>query len=235
MVIATAERKRKSRTDRGSIVIGGNVRIPPGITSFEAFRSWTRSKHFPNQGDIDWLGGLLWVDLAMEQLYTHGVVKLEISAVLTGLAKQEKTGVVFPDGVRLNNPEAELSVEPDALFISFESLDKGIVREVPGSEGGFIELLGSPDMVLEVVSDSSIDKDTDELMDLYFLAGVKEYWLVDVRGQAVEFDIYKRGPKGFVATRRQRGKLRSIVFGKEFQLTRDVDRRGNPLFTLAVS
>jgi Uma2 family endonuclease len=37
-------------------------------------------------------------------------------------------------------------------------------------------------MVLEVVSASSVEPDTQTLRELYWAAGIKEYWLVDARG-----------------------------------------------------
>ena len=60
---------------------------------------------------------------------------------------------------------------------------------IEAEEGGYVELDGSPDMVLEVVSDSSVEKDIDVLMDLYWKAGIREYWLVDARGERIEFKI----------------------------------------------
>jgi hypothetical protein len=59
---------------------------------------------------------------------------------------------------RVVSVTARLSVEPDVLAVLWESLDAGRVREVPAAsrkEGRFIELEGAPDLVVEVVSDSS--------------------------------------------------------------------------------
>jgi len=52
-----------------------------------------------------------------------------------------------------------------------------------------LELEGTPDMVLEVVSASSVVKDTETLLQLYWQAGIPEYWLVDARGEALEFTV----------------------------------------------
>jgi len=94
--------------------------------------------------------------------------------------------------------------------------------------------MGSPDMVLEVVSPSSVEKDTVILRQLYWKAGVREYWLVDPRGLELHFDILRHAEKSYVATRRQQGWLKSAVFGKSFRLTKRNDTRGNPVFTLEV-
>lgn len=55
---------------------------------------------------------------------------------------------------------------------------------------------------------------------------------MDARGKDVEFEILKRGPKGYTATRRQAGWVKSAAFGKTFRLTRGTDPQGNPEFTL---
>jgi Uma2 family endonuclease len=55
--------------------------------------------------------------------------------------------------------------------------------------GDYIEILGSPDLVVEIVSDSSVRKDTTLLRDAYWKAGVREYWLFDARGAEIRFDI----------------------------------------------
>jgi Uma2 family endonuclease len=95
------------------------------------------------------------------------------------------------------------------------------------------ELIGSPDMVLEVVSTSSVQKDTVILPELYWKAGVREHWLVDPRGEEVIFDIFKRGEKGFERVK-GRGWLKSAVFGKSFRLTMRIDDTDLPVFTLEV-
>ena len=89
-------------------------------------------------------------------------------------------------------------------------------------------------MVLEVVSDSSVDKDTVLLRDLYWQAGIAEYWLVDARGERLSFDILRHTSKGYTAVRRQSGWLKSSVFNKSFRLTRRFDKQDNPEYTLAL-
>ena len=89
-------------------------------------------------------------------------------------------------------------------------------------------------MALEVVSTSSVGKDNEILMDLYWQAGIAEYWLVDARGDRLSFEIYRHTPKGYVPTRKHSGWVKSNVFGKSFRLRRTLDARGYPEFTLHV-
>ena len=121
------------------------------------------------------------------------------------------------------------------FFISHEALDAGRAELVPGQEEGFTEVQGAPDMVLEIVSPSSVKDDTETLRELYWDAGVPEYWLVDARGPHLQFDILKWQAKGYTVTRKQKGRLRSQVFGASFELKQDTDRRGHPRFQLVVS
>jgi Uma2 family endonuclease len=216
-----------------TIVIEERIRIPDCVVDLESFRDWARSDDFPELGRYSHLNGELWVDFMPEQLFTHNQVKGEYAIVLGGMLKSLRLGRYFHDRTLLTNVEAGLSTEPDGTFVSFESLKSDRVRLIEGGDG-FLELEGSPDMVLEVVSARSVRKDTVVLRDLYWQAGVREYWLVDARGETLQFDILKCGRSGFVATRRQSGWLKSLVFGKSFRLTSQADELGNPEYKLSV-
>lgn len=75
-------------------------------------------------------------------------------------------------------------------------------------------------------------KDKVILPPLYWQAGIVEYWLIDVRDQRMDFDIFRRGPKNDVAVRKTGGWLKSSVFDVSFRLERKTDKRGNPVFSL---
>jgi Uma2 family endonuclease len=72
------------------------------------------------------------------------------------------------------------------------------------------------------------------LRDLYWRAGVPEYWLVDARKLPLRFDILRHTADGYVATEGQDSWLHSVVFGRSFQLTQGTDPLGHPQFNLAV-
>ena len=96
-----------------------------------------------------------------------------------------------------------------------------------------IEIEGSPDWVLEIVSRSSVTKDKRDLRQAYHQAGIREYWLVDARGADIEFQIFHWRKTGFVSAPNNDGWLRSRVFPFHFQLTRKRDRRGGWRYNLA--
>ena len=129
-----------------------------------------------------------------------------------------------------------LKVEPDVVFLSHESLRTGRVRLVPksGAEPGrYIEVEGPPDLIVEVVSDASVTKDTHHLPQAYFRAGVLEYWLADARAGQVLFRIHHRGRAGFEpATPDPDGFQPSPLFACRFRLDGSRDQRGHWAFDL---
>jgi Uma2 family endonuclease len=211
-----------------------SLQIPDGINDLAAFRAWFDSDSFPDRGRFFFLDGAVWLDLTREELFAHNQVKQEFNLVLGGLVKAQKLGRYFPDGIQIVNLAAELSSQPDGSFVSHASLRDHRVKLTPGKAGGLAELEGIPDMVLEVVSRSSIYKDTDRLIELYWRAGIPEYWLADARTDTLRFDIFRLGSKGYKLVRKTAGYAKSQVFGKSFQLTRQLDESGNPEFSLAI-
>jgi Uma2 family endonuclease len=76
-------------------------------------------------------------------------------------------------------------------------------------------------MVLEVLSRSSVRKDRVILRQAYWEAEVREYWLVDARDAPVQFDVLRHTAKGYTASRKADGWIKSAVFGKSFRLTQE--------------
>lgn len=169
------------------------LRIPAEAGTLDGFRRWARSPEFPAGGRIDYLAGDLEVEMSPEDLYTHGAPKAEIAAALQELVARAGRGVVFVDRARVSVVEGDVSTEPDVTVVLWETLEAGRVREVSSAQGGpgrFVELLGPPDLVVEVVSDGSVQKDRTHLPALYARGGVPELWLVDARGAEVDFTIH---------------------------------------------
>jgi Uma2 family endonuclease len=213
-----------------------HVTVPESARTLDGFRQWATSDEFPETGQISYLAGELFIDMSPEAFYSHNQLKTEITAVLQPLVKQRKLGKLCADRLLITNDAANLSTEPDATFLSNARLRSGEVRLIPrpnDREG--IEMRGSPDWVLEIVSDTSVRKDTVKLLKLYYQANVREYWLVDARGESLEFTIYRRGRAAFEPVPAVRGWLPSDVFARRFQLIREADAFGGWEFTLKVS
>lgn len=206
--------------------------FPDSGCGLDEFRRWALSDESPNHAPVFYLAGEVWIDLSKEQIFSHNQVKLEFTCVLGTVAKKKRLGSYCSDGMLLSNAEADLSGKPDGIFVANDSFRSGKVLLIEGAESGFVEMEGSPDMVLEVVSDSSVEKDTELLKELYWKAGIREYWLVDARGERLEFDIFRRTSRGYLATPKTGGWMTSVVFKQSFRLTRRIDELGHPEFTL---
>jgi Uma2 family endonuclease len=187
------------------------------------FRQWTASGSFPGRGRIDYLRGTVEVDLSPEDLYTHGVVKTAIASELHQLIAKAGRGNVFVGRTRVVSPAAGLSVEPDVVVVLWDSLREGRIREVPAAnakEGRFSELEGAPDLVVEIVSDTSASRGK-RLPRLYSAAGIPELWLVDARGPKMLFEIWTLWPRGYERQARlAEGGLRSPLLQRAVRLTR---------------
>ncbi|MBI4604924.1 MAG: Uma2 family endonuclease [Planctomycetes bacterium] len=212
------------------------IEIPAGITSLERFRAWVRSEAFPERGRIDWVAGRLEVDMAPEDVFTHGTPKSAIAGKLIALLQESEKGLVFIDKTRISSSTADLSAEPDVLVILDETLESGRVKLVPkasGEEGRYVEVEGSPDLVVECVSDSSVKKDTKLFRELYHAAGAREYWIIDARREKVDFKVLCFRKDGFVEARRDSaGCLHSEVLGRRVRLVRSPKRSGAVYFRL---
>ena len=212
------------------------IRIPAGAFTLDGFREWALSDKFPKRGRISFIAEEVFIDMSPEEYQTHGQVKVEIGRVIPNLNVELHLGKFFPDRTLLTNKEARLSTEPDAAFATWESLELQRARLVPRLQRGeeYLELQGAPDWVLEIVSDSSVVKDTRRLREKYYRAGIKEYWLIDARADEVDFPILVRGPTGYVASPRRRGWQQSRVFSRSFRLERRRGRLGLWEYTLHV-
>ena len=114
------------------------------------------------------------------------------------------------------------------MFCSWESLRAGRVEYRPASKAGkeLVEVAGTPDLVVEIISPSSVRKDTVRLRTAYFDAGIPEYWLIDARGKLVDFQLLKRTGKEYVAVAPDaEGFRRSPTFACRFRIA----RKRNPI------
>jgi Uma2 family endonuclease len=199
-----------------------DVVIPASALTLAGFRAWAASDDFPERGRVCFLGDEVFIDMSPEEIETHLKLKGEIAKGMLLLVEKEDLGEFYCDGVLITHPTAGLSCEPDASFVTWEDLASGRVRSVPreGVEGQYIEIEGTPRWVLEIVSNSSVGKDTRKLRDLYYQAGVAEYWIIDARGADILFQILVRGESEYVEVAPRRGWVRSQVFDRRFRLTR---------------
>ena len=218
-----------------SVLIEDQIEIP-AIAGLAEFRCWALSDKFPESGRIDYISGHIEVDMSPEDLFTHATPKIELVRVLATWVRKTGAGELFADCTRISCLEADLSAEPDIVFVSNEAFESDRVRLVSRASGGsdrYIELEGSPDLIVEIISDSSVRKDTDRLPPAYWKAGVPEYWLVDARTDNLLFRIHHHGPSEYKpATIHDGGFQHSRVLDCSYRLERTRNRYGRLQYTL---
>ena len=190
------------------------LEIPSDIRSLTDFRRWALSDEFPNRGRIDYLNGRIEVQWSPEDLFLHGGLKVELARVLSQQIGQ----------VRFSSPAADLSAEPDMLFISYDAQRGGRITTVRGPSGGGCvraELEGAPDLIVEIVGYTSATKDMLRLPPLYWKAGVTEFWLPNAQEDELVFRIFRRGANCFELTSRDGdGFQYSPMFDQAYRLER---------------
>jgi Uma2 family endonuclease len=212
------------------------VSIPTSAFTLAGFRDWATSDDFPEHVRAAFLGDEVFIDMSNEEPESHISVKDEFIRTIKNLNRELKLGKFYGDGLLVSNEEANVSNNPDASFYSRQALQSGRARLVPKADrpNRYREMEGTPDWVLEVLSDSSVRKDTQQLREAYHRAGIPEYWLVDARGDEIHFQILYRRKSGYAAAPVKDGWQHSRVFGRSFRLVRQQDEFGLLEYTLEV-
>jgi Uma2 family endonuclease len=87
-----------------------------------------------------------------------------------------------PFEIRLRNSLRE----PDVFFIANEHLDRLTEDRVNGA----------PDLIIEIVSKDSMQRDTEDKFDEYEAEGVLEYWIIDNRPRRRRAEFYHLDASG---------------------------------------
>jgi Uma2 family endonuclease len=189
-------------------------------------------------GKFCFIEGELIVDMSPESIEEHSEVKTEICRVLANHVRAQKLGRLYIDGVLITHKAARVSNEPDALFISYATLQSGRLTFTPetGRPQSSKEIVGAVDWVLEIISPSTRRKDAKLLRNAYFNAGIPEYWLIDAlveEDAPVDFQILVAAEGGYVPVEPNvDGCQASPTFDRSFRLTRQRDDNGLWQYTL---
>lgn len=128
--------------------------------------------------------------------YKHEFLFGRLLFLLRGYVAARGLGVVLGSRslVRVDEHNA---FEPDLLFVHKSRL--GIIRDV--------EILGAPDLVVEILSRGTYREDRVEKFLGYERLGVREYWLVDPEREVAEF--YRLEGGKYVLQEVEEGRYRS--------------------------
>lgn len=222
-------RARIERESASSTVVA----LPTSALTWEGFRAWANTDACPEHGHFSFLRHEVVIDMSPERLGSHNGPKSELHFVLLRIIREGNLGFLFIDGVRISHEQAMISHEPDLVFVSRGTLESGTARLIPSADGrDYCEILGTPDLVVEVVSPPSVTKDYHTLRERYHAAGIPEYWLVDAREETLVLEILRHTPAGYEPMPDVDGWVNSPVLQHAFRLERQIDPLGPWVFTL---
>lgn len=126
------------------------------------------------------IGGELYVTASPSPAHQRAV--LGLASALRFAARTHGLGeiLVSPIDVVLSQTDV---VQPDVVFIAAAS------TQIIGNAA----IHGAPDLVLEVLSPSTLKMDRQRKLDLYARAGVPEYWIADADNRTVEIHRLVQG------------------------------------------
>lgn len=129
----------------------------------------------------------------------HQRVSSRLYSGLQPFVAERNLGEVFYAPVDVAFREHDI-VQPDLLFVRRENA--GIV--------GKQAMVGTPDLVVEILSPGSLHLERHRKRALYERAGVPEFWLVDPANRAIE--VFRLGERGYelASFAAETGSVRSV-------------------------
>jgi Uma2 family endonuclease len=132
--------------------------------------------------------------------FRHQRVSLKLALALHRLLEEPGHGIIAAAPVGVEFAESQEGVQPDLIFVS------NARRRRVAEEG----IRGAPDLVVEILSPGTAERDRTVKKKLYQRQGVAQYWIVDPDGDSVEVWDWHSEPGRNPARRNLRaGQVRS--------------------------
>lgn len=132
----------------------------------------------------------------------HQRISRKLLLVLDRFISGSKSGELFQSPIDVYLDEYN-KPQPDIIFISKEK--SGIITP----DG----IMGVPDLIIEIISPTSIIRDRIEKKNLYERMTVQEYWLVDPQYEAIEiYTLQNNRYELFSAATTFEGEFKSALF-----------------------
>ena len=157
------------------------VELPRGEWTYEDYLA------LPDDGRrYEIIEGVLYVSNAPNA--AHQLVVHALDRRIGNFIDERKLGRLIPAPFEVHLTERSRPVQPDLIFVRADRW--------PGSGIRFFE--GTPDLVIEVLSPSSVRTDRVVKFTAYEQAGVPEYWIVNPGAQTIEVYTLSGGEYGLV-------------------------------------
>lgn len=134
------------------------------------FTAWVRERSRWDVNHFELLGGR--VVMTPPAGYPHGAIEARLAAILVPFVRDRGLGECFGSSQGFTLPSGDI-VEPDHSVVSTVRW----AAMAPPVAGEFLHVV--PDLVVEILSDSTARRDRGDKRVIYEANGVREYWLVD--------------------------------------------------------
>jgi Uma2 family endonuclease len=150
---------------------------PPAKMTYEEFLEWCNEDTW-----AEWVDGE--IVLLSPASTRHQDISDFLVAILRTFVEARRLGRILSAPFQMKTGPELPGREPDIIFVSRENLER--LKES--------HLEGPADLVIEIISRESLERDRGEKLEEYEEGGVREYWLIDPDRKEAEF--YLLGEEG---------------------------------------
>ncbi len=168
--------------------------LPKGKISYQQFLEWLDEDTW-----AEWVDGE--VELMSPISILHQRVGAFLIAVLQFYINHYRLGVIHYEPFQMKTGADLPGRSPDILFVRRENLHR--LKDT--------YLDGPADLVVEIVSPESEERDRVQKFSEYERGGVREYWLIDPQKRQAEFYVLGEAGKYVLKAQGETGEYRSTV------------------------
>lgn len=147
--------------------------------SYEAFLEWA-----DEDTHAEWVNGEVIV--FMPPTYQHQNVLGFLHELLKLFINFSDLGKILFAPFEMKLEQSNAYREPDILFVAKDNLSR-LTEE---------RLVGPADLIVEIISDSTVRNDREDKFKEYQAAGVREYWIIDPRPNKQRADFFHLNETG---------------------------------------
>jgi Uma2 family endonuclease len=144
--------------------------VPNDKISYRKFLEWNGE-----EGWFEWVDGEVF-EMRNPSL-THQDISDFLTAILRFFVEAKKLGRVISAPFPIRFDFRPSGRQPDIMFVSNENLHR--------LENQYVD--GTADLIVEIVSPESYNRDTNDKFLEYEQAGVREYWIIDYGRRTANF------------------------------------------------
>lgn len=168
--------------------------LPQGKISYEQFLEWLDEDTW-----AEWVDGEIELMSPVSRL--HSRLFLFLASIMGTFVSAKGLGELYTEPFQMKTGADLPGRSPDILFVCRENLYR--------LQPTFLD--GPADLVVEIVSAESEQRDRVQKFSEYERGGVREYWLIDPEKRFAEFYVLSEEGKYVLRFRGEWGEYRSTV------------------------